>query len=90
MPAAPQVRAISILGTGHALPAERVSSLALDKQLDLSPGTVEQAGGVRYRHFACRTENAAQLGAQACLNALEAANHSRQQHVCPGGSQWQR
>lgn len=71
--ASPHARTVSILGTGHVLPSEKVSSLELDKRLDLSPGTVERVGGVRYRHFASSTENAAQLGALACREALEAA-----------------
>lgn len=67
------VRAITLLGTGHAVPGQTVSSTMLDARLGLPAGTVEQAGGVRQRHFACRTETAAQLAVRAATQALAAA-----------------
>lgn len=72
-PLRPTPRAISLLGTGHAVPATRVASADLDQRLGLPKGSVEMAGGVRQRHFAERTETAAQLGALAARRALDAA-----------------
>lgn len=69
----PDIRHVALLGTGHALPAARVTSEELDRRLNHSPGTVERAGGVRHRHFASPTETAAQLGAQAARKAVAAA-----------------
>lgn len=64
---------IALLGTGHALPEQIISSETLDRRLGHPLGTVERAGGVRHRHFASSTETAAQLGAQAARQALAAA-----------------
>lgn len=67
------VRAVTILGTGHAVPEQVVPSTALDTRLGLPVGTVERAGGVRQRHFASLSETAAQLAARAATQALAAA-----------------
>jgi 3-oxoacyl-[acyl-carrier-protein] synthase-3 len=68
-------RAVRILGTGAALPAEAVSSADLDLRLGLAPGTVESKTGVRVRHFETRG-SAAALGAEAAWRALDAAGLS--------------
>ena len=65
---------ISILGTGHAVPAQVVSSEELDLHLGFPPGTIRRAGGVSQRHFAAPHESAAHFAAQAGLQALEAAS----------------
>jgi 3-oxoacyl-[acyl-carrier-protein] synthase-3 len=69
-------RPVILLGTGHALPAEAVSSAQLDRQLNHRAGTVERIGGVRQRYFATRDETAAGLAAMAARRALEAAGLS--------------
>lgn len=67
------IRSVSLLGTGHALPAETVTSSELDRRLNHRPGTIERIGGVRQRHFAGRDETAAQLAAEAARLAMAAA-----------------
>ncbi len=69
----PEIRAVALLGTGHALPAEAVASSELDRRLNRRPGTIEGVGGVRRRHFAGRGETAAQLAAEAARRAMAAA-----------------
>jgi len=69
----PAVRPLAILGTGHALPMRRVTSLELDQKTGRRPGSVERIGGVRQRYFAEATETAATLGAEAVRYAMDAA-----------------
>ncbi|MEP7013697.1 MAG: 3-oxoacyl-[acyl-carrier-protein] synthase III C-terminal domain-containing protein [Acidobacteriota bacterium] len=64
-------RAIRLLGTGAALPAEELTSEQLDRRLGLSPGTVFKKTGVRRRFV--ETRSAAALGAEAAHQALAAA-----------------
>ncbi len=64
-------RAIRLLGTGVALPAEELTSEQLDRRLGLSPGTVFKKTGVRRRFV--ETRSAAALGAEAAHQALAAA-----------------
>lgn len=66
-------RKIKIVGTGHAVPAQVVTSEMLDTRLGLPPGTVQARTGVSKRHFVSREENAAILGACACKKALNTA-----------------
>ena len=68
-----EIRPVSLLGTGHALPTDVITSAELDRRLNYLPGTIEQAGGVRQRHFARRDETAAKLAAEAARRALDAA-----------------
>ncbi len=70
------IRYISVLGTGHAVPTQLVTSEELDERLQLPPGTVQKAGGVSQRHFAALHENAAQFASSACHHAIEAAGIS--------------
>lgn len=72
-PPLPESPRVALLGTGHALPIQAISSLEIDQTLQFPPGTVERAGGVRKRHFAGLTETAASLGALAARQALDAA-----------------
>ncbi|MBK9615141.1 MAG: 3-oxoacyl-ACP synthase [Uliginosibacterium sp.] len=67
------VRSVSLLGTGHALPTSEIASSDLDRQLNLIAGTVERVSGVSRRYFATQAETAASLAAKAGLLALEAA-----------------
>ncbi len=68
-----EIRPVSLLGTGHALPADAITSAELDRRLNHRPGTIEQVGGVRQRHFVTRDETAAKLAAEAARRALDAA-----------------
>ncbi len=68
-----EIRSLSLLGTGHALPTKIVTSAELDHQLNQRTGTVERVGGVRQRHFAAHNETAADLAAKAGRRALDAA-----------------
>lgn len=65
---------IRILGTGHALPRQRVSSAELDQRLSYPEGKIFAASGVQARYFAQPDETAAALAASAAKNALDAAN----------------
>ncbi|WP_437879823.1 3-oxoacyl-[acyl-carrier-protein] synthase III C-terminal domain-containing protein [Pseudomonas sp. LRF_L74] len=82
MPSPLPYRPIRLLGTGHALPANPVSSRELDQRLDLEPGTVQRIGGVRSRPVAGPEENAARLGARAAHQALVAAGLSLDEIDC--------
>ena len=66
-------RPVAILGTGHALPEQIVTSAELDLRLNLAPGSVARISGVSQRHVANLDENAASLGAIAARKALQAA-----------------
>ncbi|MEB4589453.1 3-oxoacyl-[acyl-carrier-protein] synthase III C-terminal domain-containing protein [Candidatus Thiothrix sp. Deng01] len=70
----PACRHITLLGTGHAVPTQAVTSAELDRRLGLPPGTIQHAGGVRQRHFAAAHENAASIAAKACQQAFSAAH----------------
>lgn len=86
----PFSRPVAILGTGHALPGQRLESLELDARLQLAPGTVERLSGVVRRAVASPQENAARLGAQTAHNALAAAEltlDSIDLVVCANGTQ---
>lgn len=60
---------IRIAGTGRALPANRVTSDALDQRLGLPDGTLKQATGVEAR-YVCGSETQIDLATQAALDAL--------------------
>ena len=72
-PPAPGPAGVTVLGTGHALPATVLTSAELDARLGLAPGTVQRHGGVRQRHVAAPGETAAALAARAAERALQAA-----------------
>lgn len=83
-------RSLAILGTGHSLPQQVLTSAALDHRLGLAPGSVERISGVQQRHVAGLADNAATLGAQAAHKALQAAGVMLQQLdliVCANGTQ---
>jgi 3-oxoacyl-[acyl-carrier-protein] synthase-3 len=65
-------RDVRLLGTGVALPAERLESRDLDVRLGLPPGTVERRTGVRERRVESR-RSAASLGAEAARAAMAEA-----------------
>ncbi len=64
-------RAVRLLGTGAALPADEVPSEQLDLTLGLPRGTVRKKTGVERRYV--ETRSAAALGAEAARGALAAA-----------------
>ncbi|QXH49081.1 beta-ketoacyl-ACP synthase 3 [Pseudomonas fakonensis] len=83
-------RSLAILGTGHSLPQQVLTSAELDHRLGLAPGSVERISGVQQRHVAGHEDNAATLGAQAAHKALQAAGVALQQLdliVCANGTQ---
>jgi 3-oxoacyl-[acyl-carrier-protein] synthase III len=65
-------RGIRICGTGTAVPANTLTSEAIDARFGLPAGTVFRRYGVRTRHVAVH-ENAAALAALACERALQRA-----------------
>src|SRR5690554_6302815 len=65
-------RKIKILGTGKYLPSHTITASQLDKQLGCSPGWVAKKSGVDVRHFVT-DESASYMGAEAALQAIEAA-----------------
>lgn len=70
-PSRRRVRGLRLAGTGVALPAESLTSAALDLRLGLPPGTVFKKTGVRQRFV--ETRPAAVLGAEAARAAVAAA-----------------
>lgn len=78
----PPVRRLALLGSGHAVPQQRLSSAALDLRLGLASGSVEQIGGIRSRAFAEAGDSAASLAAVAARRALEAAGLDAAQLDC--------
>jgi len=75
-------RRLALLGSGHALPQQRLSSAELDLRLGLATGTVERIGGVRSRAFANADETAASLAARAAQAALESSGLNAAQLDC--------
>jgi len=63
-----------ILGTGSALPKQRVSNDDLAQRVDTSDEWIVARTGIRFRHIAGEGETTATLGAQAARHALAAAN----------------
>ena len=83
-------RALSVLGTGHSLPARIVTSAELDPVLGLAPGSVARISGVQQRHVADDTDTAASMGASAAHRALQAAGvglHELDLIVCASATQ---
>lgn len=71
---------IAIRGVGHALPAQRWDSAAIERRiretnpgLKLTPGLLAQLSGIRERRYADGDSNASDLAAQAACCALEDA-----------------
>ncbi|MFM7028362.1 MAG: beta-ketoacyl-ACP synthase III [Chakrabartia sp.] len=62
-----------ILGTGSALPAQRVSNEDLAQRVDTSDEWIVARTGIRFRHIAGKGETTATLGADAARRALDAA-----------------
>ncbi|MBU6251634.1 MAG: ketoacyl-ACP synthase III [Alphaproteobacteria bacterium] len=65
-----------ILGTGSALPKQRVSNDDLAKRVDTSDEWIVARTGIRFRHIAGEGETTATLAAAAARQALDAAGIS--------------
>lgn len=62
-----------ILGTGSALPAQRVSNAELAERVDTSDEWIVERTGIRFRHIAGPEETTGTLAADAARAALESA-----------------
>ena len=62
-----------VLGTGSALPANRVSNAQLAERVDTSDDWIVERTGIRFRHIAGETETTATLAADAARAAIAAA-----------------
>ena len=62
-----------IVGTGSALPANRVSNNELAERVDTSDEWIVARTGIRFRHIASEEETTATLATEACRKALQAA-----------------
>ena len=69
----PLITPVAILGTGHYVPPQIITSAALDAELGYPTGHIEAMSGVVARHVTGRDENAAQMAAKAAQKALAAA-----------------
>ena len=54
-----------VLGTGSALPAQRVSNADLEERLDTSDAWIVERTGIRFRHIAAPHETTSTLAADA-------------------------
>ena len=63
----------AILGTGSALPRDRVSNAQLAERVDTTDEWIVARTGIRYRHIAGEGETSASLAADAAREALAAA-----------------
>lgn len=59
-----------ILGTGSALPSQRVSNDDLAQRVETSDDWIVARTGIRFRHIAGEGETTATLGAEAARKAL--------------------
>ncbi len=67
-----------VLGTGSALPEQRVSNADLAERLDTSDEWIVERTGIRFRHIAGSHETTSTLAAAACRAALDAAGIAAQ------------
>ncbi|MCP4029293.1 MAG: ketoacyl-ACP synthase III [Sphingomonas sp.] len=67
-----------VLGTGSALPEQRVSNADLAERLDTSDEWIVERTGIRFRHIAGPHETTSTLAAAACRAALESAGIAAQ------------
>ncbi|PVE51740.1 3-oxoacyl-ACP synthase [Arthrobacter sp. TPD3018] len=67
-----------VLGTGSALPEQRVSNADLAERLDTSDEWIVERTGIRFRHIAGPHETTSTLAASACRAAIEAAGITAQ------------
>ena len=67
-----------VLGTGSALPEQRVSNADLAERLDTSDEWIVERTGIRFRHIAGPHETTSTLATAACRAAIEAAGLTAQ------------
>lgn len=67
-----------VLGTGSALPENRVSNADLAERLDTSDDWIVERTGIRFRHIAQPHETTSTLAAEACRAALESSGLTAQ------------
>lgn len=67
-----------VLGTGSALPEQRVSNADLAERLDTSDEWIVERTGIRFRHIAGPHETTSTLATAACRAAIEAAGITAQ------------
>ncbi len=67
------MRNIKIIGIGRYVPRHLVSSIELDKKLNLPLGSVEKKSGLISRYFASSDETTSYMGSQAALEAINEA-----------------
>ena len=67
-----------VLGTGSALPEQRVSNADLAERLDTSDEWIVERTGIRFRHIAGPHETTSTLATAACRAALESAGITAQ------------
>ncbi|MCA1767740.1 MAG: 3-oxoacyl-ACP synthase, partial [Idiomarina sp.] len=63
-----------IVGTGHYLPAQRLTNEELSKRVDTSDAWIKERPGISERRIAATDETAATLGYEAAKEALASAN----------------
>lgn len=78
----PLVTPVAILGTGHYVPSQAVTSASLDQQLGYPTGHIEAMSGVVSRYVTGADDNAASMAAKAAHQALAAANLTLQDIDC--------
>jgi 3-oxoacyl-[acyl-carrier-protein] synthase-3 len=64
---------LRILGTGEYVPAEQVTSTALDLRWGKTAGWTRKHSGIEHRYFASPQETSSVMAARAARNALSAA-----------------
>ncbi|RUO35012.1 beta-ketoacyl-ACP synthase III [Aliidiomarina soli] len=68
-----------ISGTGHFLPATRLTNLDLEQRVDTSDQWIRERTGIRERRIADLSESVVSMSVPACQQALEAAGLSAEQ-----------
>ncbi|RZQ56758.1 ketoacyl-ACP synthase III [Pseudidiomarina tainanensis] len=63
-----------IAGTGHYLPAQRLTNTMLEQRVDTSHDWIVERTGIHERRIAEPTENAVTMGVAAARQALQSAN----------------
>lgn len=63
-----------IAGTGHYLPAQRLTNAMLEQRVDTTHDWIVERTGIHERRIATAAENAATMGTAAARQALQAAN----------------
>ena len=67
------MRRAAVLGTGSALPANRVSNAQLAETVDTTDDWIVERTGIRFRHIAGEGETTSTLATEACRRALASA-----------------